>query len=84
MTPDDRKEMVRLATAPHPMQAHIWEQALQAEGIRCHVVGDYLDAGVGDIPGLTAELWVDSADAARAEAILLEHEKPAAETAPSA
>ena len=50
--PDD---VVRLATAQNPMQAHLWEQALRQAGIRCKVVGDYLDAGIGDIPGVRAE-----------------------------
>jgi len=67
MHPDD---IVRLATAVHPMQAHIWEQALLAEGIRCKVVGDYLDAGLGDIPGLSSEVWVHKDDLARAEEVL--------------
>jgi hypothetical protein len=65
--PDD---IVRLATAPTPAQAHIWQQALADEGIRAHVVGDYLDAGVGNIPGLNAEIWVHRDDLARAEEIL--------------
>src|SRR5262249_28246603 len=66
----ERDEIVRLATAPNPIQAHIWEEALEAEGIRCKVVGDFLDAGVGDIPGLSAEVWVHRTDLARAEEIL--------------
>jgi hypothetical protein len=66
--PDD--EIVRLTTAPNPAQAHIWQQALEEEGIKAQVVGDYLDAGVGDIPGLTAEVWVRQSDLARAEAVL--------------
>jgi len=64
------EEIVRLVTAPNPAQAHIWEEALQAEGIRCKVVGDFLDAGVGDVPGLTAELWIHRKDLARAEEVL--------------
>jgi hypothetical protein len=70
MTPEKPDDIVRLVTAPTPAQAHIWQQALADEGIKAHVVGDYLDAGVGDIPGMTAELWVHQDDAARAEAIL--------------
>jgi hypothetical protein len=66
----DHDEIVRLATAANPFQAHIWQQALQQEGIRCQVLGDYLDAGIGDIPGMGAEVWVEAADLARAEAIL--------------
>jgi hypothetical protein len=66
----DRDEIVRLATAPNPVQAHIWGEALQAAGIRCKVVGDFLDAGVGNIPGLSAEVWVHRKDLARAEEIL--------------
>ena len=65
-----RDEIVRLATAANPLQAHIWEQALTEAGIPCKVVGDYLDAGVGDIPGLSAEVWVHRDDLARAEEIL--------------
>lgn len=67
--PDD---IVRLATAANPVQAHIWEQALEEEGIRCKVVGDYLDAGLGDIPGMSSEVWVHRDDLARAEAVLRE------------
>jgi Putative prokaryotic signal transducing protein len=66
--PDD--DIVRLATAPNPAQAHIWQQALLNEGIQSRVVGDYLDAGLGDIPGVEAEVWVHRDDLARAEEIL--------------
>jgi hypothetical protein len=67
---DPDEDIVRLATAPNPAQAHIWQLALESEGIKCQVVGDYLDAGVGDIPGLTAEIWCHRDDLARAEEIL--------------
>jgi hypothetical protein len=63
-------EVVRLAAAANPFEAHIWQQALEREGIRSQVLGDYLDAGIGDIPGMRAELWVAAADVARAEEIL--------------
>ena len=69
----DQHEMARLASAANPFQAHIWQQALQQEGIRCQVLGDYLDAGIGDIPGMGAEVWVEAADLARAVAILDQH-----------
>jgi hypothetical protein len=68
---DKAHDLVRLTTAINPLQAHIWRQALQEEGIRCQVLGDYLDAGVGDIPGIEAEVWVEAADVGRAEAIIL-------------
>ena len=70
MASDDRGDVIRLATADTPVQAHIWQQALQEEGIECQVVGDYLDAGLGDIPGMRAELWVHEQDAQRALAVL--------------
>ena len=73
MTPDNGHELVRLTTAANSFQAHIWQQGLESEGIRCQVLGDYLDAGIGDIPGITAEIWVGPADLARAEAILRQH-----------
>jgi hypothetical protein len=65
-------DIVRLATAPNPAQAHIWEQALRQAGVRCKVVGDYLDAGIGDIPGTRAEIWVHKDDLARGEEVLRE------------
>jgi len=63
-------DIVRLATASNPAQAHIWQQVLQEEGIHGEVVGDYLDAGFGDIPGLRAELWVHRNDVQRALEVL--------------
>jgi hypothetical protein len=67
---DHDDDIVRLTTAPNPPQAHIWQQALEDEGIRCTVVGDYLDAGLGDLAGTSPELWVHRNDLARAEEIL--------------
>ena len=81
MPSDDQRDIVRLAAAANPFQAHIWQQALQEEGIRCQVLGDYLDAGIGDIPGMTAEVWVETADFARAEAILRQHRHRSEEAA---
>ncbi len=63
-------DIVRLATATNPPEAHIWEQALKEAGIPCRVVGDFLDAGLGDIPGMRAEIWVHRDDLARAEEVL--------------
>jgi hypothetical protein len=74
MPSKDQHDVVRLASAANPAVAHIWQQALEQEGIRCQVLGDYLDAGFGDIPGLSAEVWVETADFARAEAILRQHQ----------
>jgi Putative prokaryotic signal transducing protein len=69
----DQNELVRLAAAANPFQAHLWGQALEEAGIRCQVLGDYLDVGIGDVPGLSAEVWVNNEDFDRAEAILREH-----------
>src|SRR3954452_9829187 len=69
MHPTDQNEIARLAAAANPFQAHIWQQALQQEGIRCEVLGDYLDAGIGGIPGIGAEVWVEPATLAGLEAI---------------
>jgi hypothetical protein len=73
MSSEGPHELVRLAAAANPFQAHIWQQALKNEGIRCQVLGDYLDADIGDIPGIRAEVWVTVADLARAEAFLRQH-----------
>ncbi len=74
--PDD--DIVKLATASNPAQAHLWQQILQEEGIRCQAVGDYLNAGFGDIPGLRAEIWVNRNDAPRALEILRTAQQPSA------
>lgn len=70
MTPGDPNDVVRLMEAPNPAQAHIWEQALLDAGIQAKVVGDYLDAGLGDISGLRSELWVHRKDVDRAKEVL--------------
>jgi hypothetical protein len=63
-------DIVCLLTAVHPSRAHLWRAALDEEGIQSTVVGDYLDAAIGDIPGARAELWVHRADSERALAII--------------
>jgi len=75
MHPDD---IVRVGTASNPQQAYLWQQALAEEGIQARVVGDYLGAGVGDVPGIQPEVWVHRNDADRARALLAEHEHPPA------
>jgi hypothetical protein len=70
MSTEHSDDIVRLVTAPNPADAHIWQQALLAEAIPCHVVGDYLDAGIGDIPGFKAEIWVHRDDLVRAQAVI--------------
>jgi hypothetical protein len=64
-------KIVRLATASSPQEAHLWRQALEDEGIRCQVVGEYL-GGFGIVPPGHAvpELWVRREQAERAQAVL--------------
>src|SRR5205823_3847137 len=76
MSTSTSDDVVRLTTASNPAQAHILEQALAAAGIRATVVGDYLDAGIGDIPGVQPEVWVRREDLARA-LVVLEEGRPA-------
>ena len=70
MSSEQHDDVVRLVTAENPAQAHIWQQAIEDAGIKCTVVGDYLDASFGDLPGLKPELWVHRRDLRRAEAII--------------
>jgi hypothetical protein len=70
MSTQDSDDVVRLATARNPFEAHAWEQALKDEDIYCKVVGDYLDAGFGDISGVLPEIWVRGDDLKRAEKVL--------------
>jgi len=69
-------QVVCLTTAPNPVQAHIWGNALRGEGIHCQVVGDYLVAGVGDVSGLQAEIWVKRQDMVQAQAALRRCSQP--------
>lgn len=69
--PDD---IVCLLKAANPAEAHILQNALEEEGIQCHVVGDYLDAGIGDVPGMRAELWVHQPQLEKAKRIIEEHQ----------
>lgn len=82
MTSRDPDDIVRLVTAPNPVQAHILEQALLDEGIEAKVVGDYLNAGIGGVPGLTPEVWVHRNDVAAGEEVLRRSRE--AELAPGA
>ena len=70
MATPTRDDIVPLTTASTPAQAHLWQQVLDGAGIRSEVVGDYLDAGIGDIPGFRAELWVHRDDMERALEVL--------------
>jgi hypothetical protein len=65
-------EIVRLASFGTLVEAHACRLALEQEGIRCQVVGDYLTAGygLGLLPGTYAEVWVRHEDLDRARAIL--------------
>ena len=80
-TPEKTNDLVRLSSAANSFQAHILQQGLEREGIRCQVLGDYLDGGIGDISGITAEIWVEPADLIRAVAILRQHRDRSEEAA---
>jgi hypothetical protein len=70
MNTEHPEDVVQLATARNPFEAHAWEQALKGEDIYCKVVGDYLDSGIGDISGVLPEIWVRGDDLNRARKVL--------------
>lgn len=70
--PDEH--LIRLSTAPNPALAHIWANTLRGQGIHCQVVGDFLDAGLGDISGVQSEIWIRSHDQTRAQEVLERHQ----------
>jgi hypothetical protein len=76
MATPSRDDIVQLTTAPNPAEAHLLQQVLEGEGVRAEVVGDYLDAGIGDIPGFRAEVWVHRDDVERAREILSRARQP--------
>jgi hypothetical protein len=68
-TADDR--IVRLATASSPQEAALWQQALEAEGIRCRVVGEALGSFGVIYPGsVQPEIWVFESDVDRDRGVL--------------
>jgi hypothetical protein len=76
MKNEGHDDVVCVAHATTPTQAHIWQNALEEEGITCNVVGDYLEAGMGDLMGMRAEIWVRRGDLEKAQAILQAHQNP--------
>ncbi len=70
-------DIVHLANAKNPIEAHVWRQALEDEGISCTVVGDLLEAGIGDVGSVAPEVWVHANDAERARAFLRPLQSPA-------
>jgi hypothetical protein len=69
------EDIVRLAEVATVQKAHLLQQVLGDEGIQSHVVGDYLDAGLGSLDAINAELWVHPNDVDRARAILEAHQQ---------
>jgi hypothetical protein len=70
---DSGDRIVRLAKPRDSQEAELWRAALEAQGIRCRLVGDYLAAGglVGwhaEVP----EVWVFERDQERAAELLNE------------
>ncbi len=72
-------DIVHLANARNPVEASIWRQALEDEGISCKVVGDLLEAGIGDVGSVMPEVWVHARDLERARAFLADHHGAAEE-----
>jgi hypothetical protein len=65
------EDVVRLVTLSTPQEAQLLRQALEAEGIRCQVVGELL----GGLPPAqpAAEVWVGKADLEKARAVAAAH-----------
>jgi Putative prokaryotic signal transducing protein len=71
MSASVENRIVRLATASNPQEAARWQQALEAEGIRCRVVGEMLGSFGVVYPGsVQPEIWVFESDVDRAIAVL--------------
>ena len=71
MSKSANDRIVRLATASNPQEAALWQQDLEAEGIRCRVVGDMLGSFGVVYPGsVQPEIWVFEDDMVRAKVAL--------------
>jgi hypothetical protein len=70
-----------LASADNLMIATLWQQVLEAAGIRCDVRNRYIGAAVGELPAdqVAPQVWVrDERDEERARALLDELRRPKA------
>ena len=63
-------QVICLIRAPNLVQAHLWESALRAQGLKFQVVGDFLGLGFDDIAGIQPEIWVRRQDFIRARCVL--------------
>lgn len=68
----DRDDLICVATTSNPALAHVWRNALETEGIECHV-GEYLTYWLDHAPWAQAELWVHAAQADQARDLLAHH-----------
>ena len=69
--PNPTDNIVRLATARDPQEAHLWRQELEDKNVRCRVVGEILGSFGVAPPGYPVpEIWVLQEDAERARQIL--------------
>jgi hypothetical protein len=74
MSEPNADDIVHLASAANSFEANAWAQALREAGIRCKVVGDYLEVGLGNISNMRPEVWVHRDDMAQATDILRRHQ----------
>ena len=76
--PHTDDDVVRLATAHDPQEAHLWRQALEGQGICCRGVGEFLGSFGVAPPGYPVpEIWVRRHDVGRARQLLEELRMPA-------
>jgi hypothetical protein len=71
---NDSEDIVELAKVPTAQEAHMLAQALEDEGIPARVVGDFLDAGMGSLNAVPAEVWVKQTDLEKARALYTAYE----------
>ena len=74
MTHDDPHDVVRVVATDNVVAIELYQQALAEEGIQSKVVGLSLEASFGTAIPNSIELWVNRADAGKAEAVIRELE----------
>jgi|GEM_PF-1668936 len=70
MPSSDPRDVVRLVAVEDTQEAFAIKAALESEGIECQVIGDYLDASLGTLKVIPAEVWVHRRDLERAQQLL--------------
>ncbi|MBS1269323.1 MAG: hypothetical protein MAG794_00272 [Gammaproteobacteria bacterium] len=73
--------MKRVYTAAHLPDAHLFAHSLETHGVRARVFNETLQGGVGELPHIYPEVWIeDEGDWDRARSLVRQFERDVTRT----